>query len=272
MKNENNKGGSNKPPINGLAIILIIIGGILIVGNLYFYAVKQKRNSIKKMQLDSLTKQLDTANAKFEIGYGEMSIASYNKMKAEAGQKEHSPLVHPAVKNEIDSLITSGAIHPDYGISSTYLLDFTTLYRQKKLKQLGTAVACLIIKQVGKGKAGSVKLDINHLKLDEISDMFDPTDINIFSDVDQPESVRKTFHFTTMQINLGAMDTGSSWLVPLYITNGFARLKEGGDPPAWSVTAGPVLVPVDLSYTKKNGTIQKMKLDAVLYAPIEILD
>ena len=152
MENNENPVPAEQPK-NSLAPILIVAGCILIIGNLYFYVARQKRNTIKRQQLDSLTKQLDTANAKFEIGYGEMSIASYNKMKIAAGQKDHSPLVYPVMKNEIDDLITAGSYHPDYGISSTYLEEFTTLYRQKKLKPMGTAVACLIIKQVGKGKA-----------------------------------------------------------------------------------------------------------------------
>ncbi|WPU98673.1 hypothetical protein SNE26_21890 [Mucilaginibacter sp. cycad4] len=254
---------------NGLALILIVVGSILIIGNLYFYVARQKRNNIKKQQLDSLAKQLDTANAKFEIGYGEMSIASYNKMKASAGQKDNSLLVYPVMKNEIDDLIAAGTYHPDYGISSTYLEEFTSLYKQKKLKPTGTAVACLIIKQVGKGKAESVRLDITRLKLDEISEMYDPTDINKFTD---PERTAKSFHSTSLQIDLGAMDTGGAWLMPLYISNGFLRLKEGDDPSGWSVTAGPILLPVSLNYIKKDKTIQKIPLKEVLNRPIEILD
>ncbi|SDI13892.1 hypothetical protein ACRQ5D_09605 [Mucilaginibacter sp. P25] len=258
-----------KQPKNSLALILIVAGCILIIGNLYFYIARQKRYTIKRQQLDSLAKQLDTANAKFEIGYGEMSIASYNKMKIAAGQKDHSPLVYPVMKNEIDDLITAGSYHPDYGISSTYLEQFTTLYRQKKLKPMGTAVACLIIKQVGKGKAESVKLDINRLKLDEVSEMFDPTDINKFTD---PERAAKSFHSNSLQIDLGPMDTGEALLMPLYISNGFLRLTEGGDPPGWSVTAGPILLPVSLNYIKKDKRIQKIPLQEVLNRPIEILD
>jgi hypothetical protein len=277
MENENKTAGNGgqakrnkKPQINKLALMMIIAGGILIIGNLYFYIERQKRNNIKRIRLDSLARQLDTANAKFEIGYGEMSIAAYNKMKAAADQKDNNnPLVYPAMKNEIDDLITTGNLHPDYGITSTYLGDFTTLYRQKKLKLTDTSVACLIIKQVGKGKTSSVKLNINHLKLDEISEMYDPTDINKF---ENPESTGKPPHITSLQIDLGAMDTGTSWLVPLYISNGFMRLKPGGDPPGWSVTAGPVLVPVNLSYVKKDKTTQSIPLKEVLNRPIEILD
>jgi len=270
MENETTNGEQEKQAKNGLAIILIVAGSILIIGNLYFYVAQKKRNNIKKQQLDSLTRQLDTANAKFEIGYGEMSIASYNKMKANAKEKDHGPLVYPVIKNEIDDLITTGAFHPDYGIGGAYLQEFTALYRKKKLKPFGTGVACLIIKQIGKGKAGTVKLDINRLKLDEISEMYDPTDINQFADY--PESTGKPLHITSLQIDLGAMDTGSAWLVPLYISDVFLRLTEGGDPPGWSVTAGPILVPVNLSFAKKDKTIQKIPLKDVLSRPIEILD
>jgi hypothetical protein len=275
MENEKNNlekqtGQQPKRRTNSLAYILIAIGGLLIAGNIYFYFKQHKSGNIDKGKLDSLTRQLDTANAKFEIGYGEMSIASYNKMKAAVAQNEQGSLIYPAVKNEIDSLISSGVIHPNYGLNNAlYLGDFITLYRQKKLKQMGTAVACLIIKQVGKGKTGSVTLQADHLQLGEISEMYDPTDINKF---DYPESSRKTDRHTSLQINLGAMDTGSSWLVPLYIVNGFSRLTEGGDPSGWSVTAGPIIIPASLNYTKKDKTVQKIPLKEVLNRPIEILD
>lgn len=134
---------------------------------------------------------------------------------------------------------------------------------------MGTAVACLIVKQVGKGKAESVKLDINRLKLDEVSEMYDPTDINKFTD---PERTAKSFHSNSLQIDLGPMDTGEALLIPLYISNGFLRLTEGGDPPGWYVTAGPILIPVSLNYIKKNKSIQKIPLQEVLNRPIEILD
>jgi hypothetical protein len=269
MENKTINGEQDKQAKNGLALILIIVGSILIIGNLYFFVSVQKRNNIKKQQLDSLAKQLDTANAKFEIGYGEMSIASYNKMKAAAKKKEHNSLVYPIMKNEIGNLIATGTYHPDYGIAATYMQEFTTLYRQKKLKPLGTGVACLIIKQIGKGKAEFVKLDINRLKLNEISEMYDPTDINKFED---PESTDKQPNITSLQMNLGAMDTGDAWLIPLYISDSFWRVTEGGDPSGWSVTAGPILIPVTLSYPKKDKTIQNIPLKEVLNRPIEILD
>jgi hypothetical protein len=277
MENGNKTAGNTgqpqrgkKPQVNKLALMMIIAGGILIIGNLYFYIARQKRNNLKRTRLDSLAKQIDTANAKFEIGYGEMSIAAYNKMKAAAGQKDNNnPLVYPAMKNEIDDLIITDNLHPDYGVTSMYLGDFTALYRQKKLKPTNPSVACLIIRQIGKGKTSSVKLNINHLKLDEISEMYDPTDINKF---ENPESAGKPPHITPLQIDLGAMDTGGSWLVPLYISNGFIRLKPGGDPPGWVVTAGPILVPLTLSYIKKDKTIQNIPLKEVLNRPIEILD
>jgi len=57
---------------NSLALILTVIGSVLIIGNLYFYVARQKRNTIKRQQLDSLAKQLDTANAKFEISINKL--------------------------------------------------------------------------------------------------------------------------------------------------------------------------------------------------------
>ncbi|SEO56965.1 hypothetical protein SAMN05192574_109122 [Mucilaginibacter gossypiicola] len=263
---ENNETQSNK---NSLAIVLMVIGCILIAGNIYFFINRQQHNSIQKQQLDSLAKQLDTASAKFEIGYGEMSIASYNKMKAETEQMDGNPLVYPVMKNEIDNLITTNTYHPDYGLPSTYLQDFTTLYKQNKLKLSGRSVACLIVKQAGKGKAQSVKLDINHLKLDEVSEMYDPTDINKF---ENPENAGKPPHKTQMQLDLGVMDTGSAWLIPLYISEGFRRVTGDGDPSMWFVTGGPILVPVSLSYINKDKTSKEIPLRNVLDRPIEILD
>lgn len=263
---ENNETQSNK---SSLAIVLIVIGCILIAGNIYFFINQQQHNSIQKQQLDSLAKQLDTASAKFEIGYGEMSITSYNKMKAEAGQTEGNPLVYPVMKNEIDNLVATNTYHPNYGLPSTYLQNFTALYKQNKLKLSGRSVACLIIKQVGKGKALSVKLNINHLKLDEISEMYDPTDINKF---ENPENAGKQPHKTRMQLDLGIMDTGTSWLIPLYISEGFTRRSGEGDPSMWFVTDGPILVPVSLSYSNKDKTSKEIPLRKVLDRPIEILD
>jgi hypothetical protein len=253
-----------------LGAVLIFITVLLIIGNAGYFVVRKNQAAVLQRKLDGLTKQLDTASAKFEIGYSSIEVSLYNKMRFSNEGKKSDLLSYPVVQNSIDTLIQSGQIISEgvYKESRDYWLkDFPALHKQKKVGLRETEIVCLIVQQVGKGTATNVSLALNYVEIKEPVSMYDPTDIGT---PDHSGSWEQVPHSTkTEKLNLKQMKTGDSWLIPMYINHVYDRTDHvNSDPNVWSLTAGPLYIPLTLTYIPKNKRAKSIALQEVLSRPV----
>lgn len=275
MKREENSNdgsepsGSRKSP---LAIVLLTAGISLLGFSTYRYVSREREAAKVQRHADSLLRLLDTAGPRFDLGYGEINSSLYKSMRS--GAKDSSSLVYDVIKNEIDRLSESGnldttctSITGDNRFLKTYL----EARKKNQISQREPGIICLVVKQIGKGKAENVTLDYNSLTINQAHEMYDPTDIQFGSDSLLTPEDRRLYQVSRKQLKLGQMDTGAAILIPLYITNWFDRKHiKTGEEVTINVTGGPIWVPVTLNYTRQKSKIQQILLSAVLQRPITI--
>lgn len=275
MKQEENSNDESEPSIPRkapLAIVLLAAGISLLGFSMYRYVSQERQAGKVMLHTDSLLRVLDTAGPRFDVGYGEINRSLYKSMRA--GTQDSSSLAFGVINNEIDRLSESGnldttctSITSDNRFLKTYL----EARKKNQMTQREPGIICLVVKQIGKGKAENVTLDYNSLTINQAHEMYDPTDIQFGTDSLLTPEDRKLYQVSRKQLNLGAMDTGAAILIPLYITNWFDRKHvKAGEDVTINLTGGPIWVPVTLTYARKKSKTQQILLSAVLQRPITI--
>jgi hypothetical protein len=144
---------------------------------------------------------------------------------------------------------------------------FQQLYRKNKLVFGDTSVICLIVKQVGGGRADSVSLLADRVAISTAEDLYDALDLggNEF----YPEGIRKTTNTIQKEaFRFQTMETGTSLLVPLCLTNSYFCPNCEPEPLRWQLASYTAFVPINLSYRNQKGKQFNISLSQNLAAPI----
>lgn len=248
-------------------IIILLLGLSLLV---YSYRGK-KDDNISEEKLHKLLKQLDTAQPRFEIGYAMVNMDFYRENEKRTSSNDPDLSTFPVFKNEITARIEadSPAIKPDYSKMKVgrYFKEFSSLYKKDKLTHQGTGVICLIVKQVGAGRSDSVTLDVDRVAIRDVEEMYDA--LNLGANEYDTVGVRKTYNDVQKRaFRLKTMETGSSILVPLCITNIYACVNCEIDPSAWQLTSYIAYVPLMLTFRNRLGKPYSITLSKNLMKPI----
>jgi hypothetical protein len=175
-------------------------------------------------------------------------------------------LTYHVFNNDVTARINNDLppLRPDYNkmkSSDFFLKDFFPAFRKGQAKLRQVRIGCLIIKQIGKGKADSTILDVSKVNLSKVLYIYDGTDFGAFD----TSYLKKNEE----QLALGNMNTGNSILIPLYVTNLFDRDDKSGNPMGWEVITNTAYVPTVLRYSDKGKKVD-INLNKVLGRPINI--
>jgi hypothetical protein len=271
----------------GLALLLV---GLLLT--LYNFATgrlgaKQTASGIDQHTQEQIQKfqaELAGAEPRFEIGYTRIRLNLFKELQAkkqDANQGVTELLAYPIVSNEVETRIKTNSppVEPDFvnlPLRGDDLRDFKSLSRRKKVKLREVNVVCLVVKQVGKGKAENVVLTAEKSYIDGGVYIFDYTELGWGDEGGDgttgapqvtPEVNREAAH----KFELGTMDTGSAFIIPLYLTNLFERLDGGTEPPGFEIVSGTVFRPAVVHYKKAGGeTITQVPLTGMYTLPLVI--
>ncbi len=166
-----------------MAIVLLISGISLLRFNVYRYVSRERETGKVRRRTDSLLRVLDTTGPRFDLGYGEINSGLYRSMRS--GTKDSSSLAYATINNEIDRLLESGHLDTTCTFitsDNTFLKTYLEARQKRQMKQREPGIICLVVKQIGKGKAENVTLDYNKLTLNQAHEMYDPTDIQFGTD------------------------------------------------------------------------------------------
>src|SRR3954452_17965769 len=148
------------------------------------------------------------------------------------------------------AFLTPEGLRPPGGESN-----FAAEFRRGRFRFHHASVVVLIVKQVGKGDADSVAVDLYRVVLPQSSPMVDPTDAKLLlppkADERPSEFDADRPHPDSIRLALGHMSTGDAVIVPLYSILSFADLKEGG---RWGFVKDLALVPVNVHYHAASGS------------------
>lgn len=256
------------------AIFILITGIVMTVYNLRTGKFKKSENKIVDAGIDK------NATPLFEIGYLLIDISIFNGIIKKDSTGVSGDFMYPVFNTDITKRISTNSplIAPDYSkIPYPPALEaFIKLYKKRKLKLAETWVACLLIKQKGKGKAINTILEYDKANVNT-TDMYDGTDINniIFRwyDSSHTESVGFVKNFESGQFALDTMNMNNNVLIPVCILNLFRRIKPENimdeEEAAWTqVTNGTILVPRILKYGNLQGDTVHINIEEFLQRPI----
>jgi hypothetical protein len=247
----------------GLSVLLV---GVLLAARTPSVPVDGALESLSDRHLATTS---DAVPA-FDLTYAMMDLKVYRQLtggEPPASNADFSSLSYPAVQNAVSSRIATDSppLRPDFNRippSDFFTKEFVHSYRRGKLSSPDVSVACLIVKQTGKGRADAPIIEVDRVDMRRIAEVFDPLDIGVG---DNPGNLRRAkARVTRERMQLPSMDTGEGAIVPLYVTNLFRRLDgEGG----YQVTTHTAYVPIALVYQAKGAT-EQVAMDHVLGRPL----
>lgn len=272
----------------GLA--LLIVGLLLTLYNFATGRLASKHTAsgvdqITQEQIQKFQAELATAEPRFEIGYTSIRLNLFKELQAkkeDAAQGVTDLLAYPIVSNEVETRIKTNSppVEPDFvnlPLRGDDLRDFKGLSRRKKVKLREVNVVCLVVKQVGKGKAENVVLSAEKSYIDGGAYIFDYTELGWGYEVTAegktggPPVTSEMNIQAAHKFELGTMDTGSAFIIPLYLTNLFERLDGGMDPPGFEIVSGTVFRPAVVQYRRAGTeTVTQLPVTGVYSLPLVI--
>jgi hypothetical protein len=254
--------------------IVFGVGMVLLLLGILMSARTIRRRSASRHaeeQRQEFLKQIAVAEPRFEIGYGPIRLDLFQTIQRNSSSAERNLLTYPVVENEVTNRVRTNSppITPNYDtfkvVEALDAEGFKAAAKRNQLRLREVSVICLIVKQTGKGKADLATLDVYRDALPGALEMYDATDLSGFIDSAKRLLSKPRSEFTRQSLSLGAMDTGSAVIVPLYIANLFdSKDSDLG----WQLTSYVVYVPLRIRYTTNQQTEKQIDVKEVLSEPI----
>jgi len=254
------------------SIILTLGLGLLALGiGLTIYNFRKTPNAQSYQKQEKFLKQLDAAEPRFEFGYGPVNLDLFRNSQAKGRAAENELLAYPVFENEVAEQIRKNLppITPDLKslkLADPILREIAASARQNKMRLRQVTVICLIVKQVGQGKAASVELDVDRIALAGAVEMYDATFITGDQDLGEDQLRRYRSKEARQTFSLGVMDTGDAMIVPLFIANLFESLDESVE--SRQITNGIAFIPLTIRYRTINQVERQISADPALSSPI----
>lgn len=266
QRNTINSGGGRRRVILIVGLGLFALGIVLTIYNL-----RKSPSAPSTQKQEDFLRQLSLAEPRFEIGYGPLGLDLFQSIQTKGQSGENELITYPVFQNEISERVRTNvpSITPDLAtlkVVDVALREFAAAAKRNKMRLHEVSVICLIVKQVGRGKASSVMLDVDRINLAGAVEIYDATDITGEEDFGGNKLRRPDSPEQRQSFSLGDMDTGDAVLVPLYITNLFESLDENIE--SRQITNGITFIPLTIRYKDVNQIEQRISVGSVLGGPI----
>lgn len=266
-----------------VGITLLTFSLFLTGYNLASGRLGRRKQTVEEERIKKLHEEIKAAEPRFEIGYTGIRIDLFRELQAKgAGASQEGItdlLAYPVTSNDVTTRIKTNSppLEPDFAnmpLHGSDLSDFKSLKRRNRVKMGPVTVVCLVVKQVGKGKADDVVLTTQRSVIDGGAYMFDYTELEGGDEtgengppMQQPQAIKE---FAEQKLELGAMDTGTAFLIPLYLANFFERLDKD-NPGGGYIVSGVLYKPLVVQYVKAStGSLTQVPVKGVFSLPLDI--